>query len=164
MLHLLFTAVHTAPPAPTGLMVEFQADANSGTIFVGNRLPRFSWQLEGSVLVQLGYQLQVQDQGGTLSWDSGQVKSNRSSLVEYDAKAAPLLSDTAYIWRVRWWGDAGSPSGWATAGFRTTLFDDVEWEGAQYIRCATIPRCLYLRSVGTAALEPVTDTRIARIR
>ena len=150
MLSLLpLASAHAAAPrAPAGLMAEFQPAATRGTVFVGTRLPRFSWQLSGSGLEQLGYQLQVlePDQGGATIWDSGHVKSNESSLVEYDSLATPLQSDTTYTWRVRWWSDDAGPSAWTTASFRTALLDDAEWEGAEYIHCASTPRCLYLRS------------------
>jgi len=80
--------------------------------------PRFSWQISSdkSNLMQVSYQIQVSTSakdlvsGKNLLWNSGNVKSDRSILVQYKGKA--LQSEKAYFWRVKITTNQGT-TGWS---------------------------------------------------
>ena len=65
-------------------------------------------------------------------WDSGIVKSDRMSQIEYDGK--PLESNRRYCWTVRQWDEDGRPceEQHATAYFSTGLLKPEDWT-AQWI-------------------------------
>jgi alpha-L-rhamnosidase len=89
------------PPAgprirPTHLRVEHL----SAALGIDTNRPRFSWWLPDGARTQLAYRMRA-DNG----WDTGQVESTDSILVEY--AGAPLRSAERVTWRVKVWTDAG---------------------------------------------------------
>jgi alpha-L-rhamnosidase len=100
-------------------------------IGIGERRPRFSWILEsdGRGVMQEGYRLQVAAGGGfsSLLWDSGDVRSGASVLVDY---AGPELPSSARrAWRVMVRDNHGEESTWSDeAFFETGLLDPSSWK------------------------------------
>lgn len=104
-------------PAPTGLLCELLGDRGAEPIL--DPKPEFSWEVRGSQSdsVQSAYQIRVtRERGGpvrpqTEDWDSGQVRSDRSTAVSYGG--AGLKPHSTYWWQVRVWDQAGRASGWS---------------------------------------------------
>ncbi|NHN29715.1 family 78 glycoside hydrolase catalytic domain [Paenibacillus sp. S3N08] len=91
---------------------------------LGELNPRFSWKLHSSLagVLQSAYQIVVASDRSQLvlpakpadMWDSGQVASGQSVLVEYEGSA--LASNRDYYWSVRIWNQDGEPSAWSEIG------------------------------------------------
>lgn len=106
--------------APRDLRVEYLR----APIGIGTRHPRFAWLLD---VPQDAYELKVMTAAGVPIWDSGVVESAECSLMEF--AGAALVSNTAYVWRVRI-REAGAWSEWVTSTFETALLDAADWVAA----------------------------------
>lgn len=81
--------------------------------------PRLSWILKSGerAQTQFAYQILVASSAAKLNsergdlWDSGQVISPQSVLVQYAGK--PLASHAEYFWKVRVWSDEKTVSSWS---------------------------------------------------
>ncbi|MDD3077311.1 MAG: hypothetical protein PHE44_12295, partial [Proteiniphilum sp.] len=102
--------------------------------------PRFYWQLESEVngQFQTAYQLLVASSQEKLdknvgdAFDSGIVKSNRTTHIVYKGKKLQPASD--YFWKVKVWDKNKKSSDWSsTARFSTGLFHLEDWKGARWI-------------------------------
>lgn len=99
--------------APTSLRCEYLTEP----IGIGERMPRLSWVLRDDTrgAGQKGYQIQAAGsrdalvQGKPDLWDSGEVKSARSSQVVYSGE--PLGGTREVWWRVRVWDESGPGPG-----------------------------------------------------
>lgn len=95
--------------------------------------PRFSWTIESNRrgVRQESYRVRVSTRGARprVVWDSGVVPSRESANVEY--AGPPLRAATEYGWRVDVVTTHGS--GATTSGFRTGLYTEGDWAGAQWI-------------------------------
>jgi alpha-L-rhamnosidase len=98
--------------------------------------PRLSWALRSldRDAIQTAYRVLVascesvlgNDQGDL--WDSGIVRSDRSTFVEYEGK--PLASETVCHWKVRVWDRDGIASDWSETAFWTMgLLAPSDWNG-----------------------------------
>ena len=95
--------------------------------------PRFSWWIDDARpgAVQTAYRLQVATDpafaDGALVWDTGDVASADSVLVEY--AGAPLASRTRYHYRVRVRDQGEQWSAWSEPDwFETAFLDSGEWQ------------------------------------
>ena len=97
--------------------------------------PRLSWWLcsEKRGQVQTAYQILVASNVERLAadegdlWDSGRVKSDQATHVEYDGK--PLESHQRCYWKVRAWDKNGQPSKWSKPGVWTMgMVDPADWQ------------------------------------
>ncbi|PUB24803.1 alpha-L-rhamnosidase [Promicromonospora sp. AC04] len=95
--------------------------------------PRFSWTVESDRrgVEQESYRVRVSTRGPRprAVWDSGVVRSRESANVEYDGP--PLRAATDYTWRVDVTTTHGSST--TTSGFRTGLYEESDWSGAEWI-------------------------------
>jgi alpha-L-rhamnosidase len=65
-----------------------------------------------------------------LVWDTGKLGGNRSV---YTA-TQPVVSDTAYHWRVRVWvAGSDNATAWTDAMFSTALLEQSDWTGSEWI-------------------------------
>lgn len=95
--------------------------------------PRFSWELNSNVRSsrQTAYQVLVTDKEENLArntgniWNSGIVKSDQSTWIEYQGK--PLESRKRYYWKVRVWNEKNKVVS-QTAWFETGLFHKEDWQ------------------------------------
>lgn len=92
-------------------------------IGVGVRTPRFSWIVDHA---QDAFELDVSASGAPV-WTSGRILSADTALIEY--AGAPLLSNTAYTWRVRSFAGERATN-WAESSFETALLDVADWHAA----------------------------------
>ncbi|MGQ1783601.1 MULTISPECIES: alpha-L-rhamnosidase-related protein [unclassified Saccharicrinis] len=89
---------------PTGLTVEYLKEPAALKI-IDNK-PEFSWMLPVSAEIQKGYQILVAsskeaiDKNNGDVWNSGNVRSNKSTNVELGSK--PLKANSTYFWKVRY--------------------------------------------------------------
>lgn len=136
--------------APHGLTTEYAENP----LGIDEPAPRFSWLLAparsvtpssqaspeppGGTSRQTAYQIRVASSAELLQagqgdvWDSGQVRSERTTQVEF--AGAPLRSATRYVWTVRVWDANGEASDWAEpASFETGLLEPSDWAGAAWI-------------------------------
>jgi alpha-L-rhamnosidase len=106
----------------------------------------FRWQIKTRQCgwKQSAYQVQVADSpenlqtSGKLIWDSGNIKSEQSNLVP--STGLVLNPAQTYFWRVKVWNQENQESGWSkTAVFRTGLFQESDWENAQWIGYEDMP-------------------------
>lgn len=90
--------------------------------------PHFSWVLESDErgIVQVSYNIKVQDASGTTVWDSGDVASSAQCGIEYGGST--LASCSAYTWTVKVTDNHGS-SAEASSSFETAFMSESEWTG-----------------------------------
>lgn len=92
--------------------------------------PRFSWVIESREreVQQKAYRVRLSTGKRTL-WDSGLVRSDASSDVEYTGPK--LAAATRYEWQVDVRTNRGSVS--EASSFRTGLYTDADWAGSAWI-------------------------------
>lgn len=130
-LLLSLAAYVTAVCPPTDLRVEYEGSPMG----IDRATPRFSFTLCSVVrgAVQASYQIAVTGEDGKAVWDSGLVKSPKTTNIVY-AGATNLVADTVYSWQVKWGDDHGVVSEYsAPASFQTGLFASSDWKGATWI-------------------------------
>ncbi len=112
------------PAAPHDLRIEHL----TYTFGIDIAVPRFSWKLPWTHTDarQAAYQVQVYA-GEASIWDSGEVTSDQSHLVEYAGPA--LLPKTGYRWHVRAKPEGGNWSDWSEAAIFETGFLGSRWTG-----------------------------------
>ena len=88
------------------------------------RCPRFSWKMEAEEknTMQALYRIVVREDSvqGTVVWDSGNVSSAESVLIEYEGSA--LRAETRYTWQIQVQDNHGNEA-FAEAAFETGIFD-----------------------------------------
>ena len=90
---------------PTNLSIEYIRTPS--TVLLKDAQPEFAWLVPKTAVLQVGYQILVASSQATIDtnrgdiWDSGEVRSNESSNVEYGGK--PLAKSSNYFWKVRIW-------------------------------------------------------------
>jgi hypothetical protein len=124
-----------SPSAPSDLTVNDQAQPLDAPL-----QPSFGWQVNSKRgdAAQTAYEIRVARASarGTV-WDSGKVRSDQQSYVDYPKGATGLTAGTSYSWSVRTWDSDGDASAWSQpAGFDTGIGDN-DWSGAQWIRRVT---------------------------
>ena len=96
---------------------------------IQNKNPRFSWRLEGDMHIpsQVAYRLIVSENNGQQIWNSGEVKSDRSTCVRY--MGPELKEKTGYIWYVTVVCEDGKFYSSKPAFFETAIFSEDTWKG-----------------------------------
>ena len=100
------------------------------------RKPRFSWilthqernqkQSSYQLIVSSNENLSKKDVGDI--WDSGKVNSQNHINIEY--KGQPLVKNTKYYWKVKWWDEKGVESLYSQiSSFETAFFEETDWIG-----------------------------------
>ncbi|MBK6282969.1 MAG: family 78 glycoside hydrolase catalytic domain [Draconibacterium sp.] len=88
---------------PSGLTVEYIREPRFTKII--DSKPEFSWIVPKEAVIQKGYQILVSSSKEKIDnnigdvWNSGNVRSSRSTDVEFGSE--PLKPNTAYFWKVR---------------------------------------------------------------
>ncbi|UCE08677.1 MAG: family 78 glycoside hydrolase catalytic domain, partial [bacterium] len=99
--------------------------------------PRLSWEItsDDRAVVQTAYQIRAAEKienlksGKSLLWDTGKVKSDQSTHVEY--KGQTLKSGQRVYWQVRIWDDKDQPSDWSHIAFwEMGLLNQSDWKAA----------------------------------
>ena len=113
---------------PTALTVDRRTEAAN----VGAK-PSFAWQMKCARpgAAQTAYRITVQEMGGDMVWDSGEVADSRSVGVKYSGPA--LASARRYAWQVSVKDDWDRWSLPMAAHFTTGLLDEGDWKGAGWI-------------------------------
>lgn len=102
--------------------------------------PRFSWKIASDTrgFRQTSYRILVAsapellEKGKADLWDSGNVRSDNSILVDYGGER--LQPATSYFWKVMIKGSDGSTSTFSCPQrFTTALYEAQDWKGAQWI-------------------------------
>jgi alpha-L-rhamnosidase len=133
-LHALATPVRSNT---TVRLVSLRTEHGENPIGLEAREPRFSWQLnaEGRGVIQSAYQIRValteRDllRGSNLSWDSGRVSSDESTLRSY--AGASLQSGQRYYWQARTWDGNGVASEWSDVAFwEMGLLNASDWQAS----------------------------------
>lgn len=136
------------------LLVEHQHEP----IAVDAKTPRFSWRYEGTTAgaQQRSFHIEVRDEAGTITWDSGIVRSADQLGVRY--AGAPLSATHRYAWSLTVELDtaAGPIRIRTSTHFETALFDETDWGGARWI---SAPPAL-VTDEGSVAAAPVLSTRL----
>ncbi len=93
--------------------------------------PYFSWMMESEKdnVIQKGYEIKVQEENGSIMWDTGWIASERNSFVTYEG--SELKSCRRYLWSVKVknnYDETASATGW----FETAILDSSLWK-AQWI-------------------------------
>ena len=120
--------------APENLRVEYV----KAPLGLDRPKPRFSFSLCSTERAQLqsAYQIVVTaSRSGDTVWDSGMVKSNRTTNVKFGGETA-LSADTAYSWKVRWANQDGTVSDYsdpAEGQFLVGPLSAGDWKGAAWI-------------------------------
>ena len=131
------SASSAQPPAPTGLMCNFQKHPALGV----TAAPQFTWAVPSCVreggqptlqprqpVVQSAYQITVTNAvTGEPAWDSGKVESSSSTGVGYGGPA--LAAGSAYNWTVSTWSPScqSESAKSSPATFITALFGAGGW-------------------------------------
>ena len=97
--------------------------------------PRFSWILDHQERnqYQSAYQVIVSSEKSLLlsevgnMWDSGKVISEKNYNIPYKGK--PLISDSTYYWKIKWWDKNNIESDYSQPStFGTALLNKSEWK------------------------------------
>lgn len=90
-------------------------------------LPFFSWILESELndTVQVGYSIEVKNEGGELVWRTGKVESNENVYISYSGSA--LQSRTCYTVTVTVWDNYGNESA-VDGTFETAFLSKDDWQ------------------------------------
>ncbi len=110
-------ASHACRAAPT--LTDLRCEARVNPLGVDEPRPRLSWVFVSPVRGerQTDYQVQAASGAARLAagapdlWDSGRVRSTRSTYVPYGGRRLPAAARC--WWRVRVWGADGAASGWS---------------------------------------------------
>ncbi len=98
--------------------------------------PRFSWQMTAPAgernYTQTGYQLEVKDSKGNITWNSKKIAGAVALGIVY--AGTPLKASTKYNWTVTVW-DQKAKATKASSWFETGLMNPAlaAWEGATWI-------------------------------
>ncbi len=101
-----------------------------------DQIPYFSWVMESKKnnTMQTSYRIIVTENGYTV-WDTGFVKSEEQSFIEYQGE--PLKSCQEYLWQVIVYDNQGNESK-AEASFETAFLSKTDWK-AMWVE-SSIPR------------------------
>lgn len=128
---------------------DLQCANKENPLGVDDAQPRFSWKINSAVrnTKQVYYSLLVSDDLQTLEqeqgnvWNTGKVSSDASIQVSYNGQR--LKSATTYYWKVKVWDNHNMVSDWSKTGsFQTGLFQQKDWNGAQWIGLQNLPDSL----------------------
>jgi len=134
-----------SPKSSDLVVLDLTCDSRVNPLGVDDRQPRFHWSLKARDehlrnLRQTAFQIQVASSRTMLQrdsadvWDSNKTSASLAPSVPY--AGPPLVSDTAYYWKVRVWDQKGNPSMWSeTATFLTGLLEPSNWH-AHWIAAA----------------------------
>ena len=149
VLVVLLLAIPASAAASNGRvgLEDLRVERKTEPVGIDVQRPRFSWVVESRErgTEQRSYRLRV-TQAGREVWDSGTVRSDASSDVEYRGPA--LESATRYDWRVDVKTNAGDAS--ERSSFRTGLSAAADWAGSTWIgnaRSSAVPAHLRRRLV-----------------
>jgi alpha-L-rhamnosidase len=116
-----------------------------------NTIPDFGWIVssEARGKTQSAWQIILDkdpknlEQDNTVLWNSGKVASDQNSWISY---SGPSLEPAyKYFWKVRIWDEKDKPSVWSkSVSFITSLFDEKDWSGAQWIGYEETPDSMLL--------------------
>ena len=118
--------------SPTRLVCEYQ----KSPMGIDTTKPRLSWWLNSNKRnqMQAGYQVAVSSSREKLNrdqfdlWNSGQVRSDQSTFIEYAGK--PLKSEQQCWWKVRVWDQEGKVSHWSEPALWTMgILKPSDWKG-----------------------------------
>ncbi len=130
------SAVATSQAGSAVALTGLEVEKKSSPVGIDVERPRFSWIIESDArdVRQESYRLRVATSqaeldAGELSWDSGQVSSDRSAGVEYDGPR--MASATDYVWSVEVTTNVGTAS--AATHLRTGFYDESDWADSQWI-------------------------------
>ena len=107
--------------------------------------PRLGWVMESleNGTRQSAYEIDIQEAfTGRSIWNSGKVNSSQSQLVPIEGANIRPDNSYNYIWRVRVWDEADSPSEWSSeAKFRSApqTLSEGKWIGAITRQNAHLP-------------------------
>lgn len=135
----VLTAFALRPSMITATTCDYQ----TSPLLIEEATPRFGWQLkERKGRMQSAYAIEVEDETGSLVWESGKVLSDKSQLIPYEGAA--LKPQNRYRWRVRVWDERDKASRWSRyASFATApttaWLEEAEWIGAITYADARMP-------------------------
>lgn len=147
----------------TDLRCEYLVDPQG----IDELFPRLSWRLEGRRrgLHQTAYRILVASspellaQGRGDRWDSGRVKSDRTTQIEY-AGAAPLSRSDCH-WAVQVWDDRGKAATSPPASWTVGLTQPGDWQ-ARWIAASPAVYRSDATAVAPTATEPGTPVWFRR--
>ena len=126
----------SSPLLPRSVRIDHRYVSSHADLVIDTHHPAFDWQLDEELdqatrtpirnVTQVAYRIVVQ-RGDDVHWDSKRVLSAQSAHVVYSGPS--VSSDAEYLYSLMYWTATGLASGWATGGFRTGLFDSVDWKG-----------------------------------
>jgi alpha-L-rhamnosidase len=163
--------------APGGLLAQkvavqvLRCEHRENPLGLDHARPRLSWQITapGRQVRQTAYQLRAArtlsdlKAGRNLLWESGQVSSGQSVLVEY--AGAPLAARQRVYWQVRVWTTAGnsawSPPAWWEMGLLAPSDWTAQWVRAPWPEDVKQPQpAQYFRHPFNLAAEPIATARL----
>lgn len=129
-----FLPAHAVADSPV-TVESLQCEYNKNPVAVQSLRPRLSWILASRTpdQGQSAYQVLVASSLDRLKrsepdmWNSGQVKSDQSTQIEYGGKQ--LQSGAKYYWKVRVWDKQGRPSRYSALGYwEMGLLSQKDWQ------------------------------------
>jgi alpha-L-rhamnosidase len=135
VINTSFTTDKTNPEANIIEVFDLKCEYAVNPIGMDIQSPQLSWRIESEKrgVFQGAFQIMVADSPEDLAnniadlWDSGIIKSSKSTGVEY---AGPeLQSRKRYYWKVRVWNSDNTMSDWSeTAFFEMGLLNQEDWQ------------------------------------
>lgn len=143
---LISALVLAAAPSFAAVSVErLRCEYLENPLGIDAAKPRLSWILkaDGRGETQTAYQILVAASADALAgdkgdlWDSGEVRSDRTTFIEYGGKP-PASRQTCY-WKVRSWDKDGGVSPWSeTATWEMGILRDEDWQAEWIARTADV--------------------------
>ena len=141
---LLFLCLPCILQAKNITITRLTCEMQEGLVVVEGS-PRLGWVMESpeNGTRQSAYEIDIREAfTGRQIWNSGKVDSSQSQLVPTDGANISSGNPFNYIWRVRVWDEAGTPSEWShEAKFRSapSRLSDGKWIGAITRQNAHLP-------------------------
>ena len=158
-LGLGLTASAAAPARTERLLVDMKSNPEG----IESPRPLFSWTIASDArdVTQTAYRIQVATseadlkRGRNLVWDSGEVISDRSILIEYEGQT--LRSRTQYFWRVKVDTNLGQGRWSDINHWSMGILDAAEWQAEWIGENAMSNKARRIRA--TPASRPATCAR-----
>lgn len=159
MIGIILTCAFGIVAQTTSEVKNLRTEYLRNPIGIDVKTPRLSWEINANErgAKQQAYEIKVSTDksGANLVWDSGKVKSKKSTNNLY--AGAALAPSTRYFWHVEVWDNNNKKIASTETAFFETGLMDTGWGDAKWIKTTTLKQG---KTVGAADFAGVSDYSI----